>query len=86
MSVRTRPQPTHDPRPASCQARIDLAARRMVDAEYALHAARQAHVDEWAAAAYDRLHEAIAAHTAALIEQSTGVMRTTSTTDTPPVR
>jgi hypothetical protein len=41
---------------------IDEAARRMYDAECALHAARTAHVDEWIAAAADRLHSAIAAH------------------------
>jgi hypothetical protein len=45
---------------------LDAAARRMYDAEVALHAARQAHVDEWVAAAYGRLHDAIEDHTAAL--------------------
>jgi hypothetical protein len=40
------------------------AARRMYDAEVALHIARQTGVDAWISAAYDRLHEAIAAHTA----------------------
>jgi hypothetical protein len=53
----------------------------MFDAENALHTARQAHVDEWASAAYDRLHEAIAAHTAALIEQAGGTIDTTSPDD-----
>ena len=42
------------------------AARRMYDAEVALHIARQTGVDAWISAAYDRLHEAIAAHTAAV--------------------
>jgi hypothetical protein len=42
------------------------AARRLYDAEIALHIARQTGVDAWISAAYDRLHEAIAAHTAAL--------------------
>jgi hypothetical protein len=42
------------------------AARRLYDAEIALHIARQTRVDAWISAAYDRLHEAIAAHTAAV--------------------
>jgi hypothetical protein len=42
------------------------AARRLYDAEIALHIALQTGVDAWISAAYDRLHEAIAAHTAAV--------------------
>ena len=42
------------------------AARRLYDAEVALHIARQTGVDAWISAAYDRLHEAIAAHTTAV--------------------
>ena len=42
------------------------AARRLYDAEVGLHIARQTGVDAWISAAYDRLHEAIAAHTAAV--------------------
>jgi hypothetical protein len=38
----------------------------MYDAETALHAARQTHVDAWIAAAYDHLHAAILEHTAAV--------------------
>ena len=48
------------------ESALDSAARRMYDAEVALHAARQAHVDEWVAAAYGRLHDAILEHAAAL--------------------
>ena len=48
------------------QTLADDAARRLYDAEVALHIARQAGVTAWIAAAYDRLHEAIANHTAAL--------------------
>jgi hypothetical protein len=40
------------------------AATRLYDAEVALHIARQTGVDRWVAAAYDRLHQAIAAHRA----------------------
>lgn len=40
--------------------RVAAAADRMYCAELALHAARQAHVDAWVAAAYDRLHDAVA--------------------------
>ena len=39
--------------------RIAAAADRMYSAECALHAARQAAVDSWVSAAYDRLHDAI---------------------------
>jgi hypothetical protein len=38
------------------------AANALYDAEVALHIARQTHVDEWIAAAADRLHEAILGH------------------------
>ena len=41
---------------------IQVAARRLYDAEFALHVARQAKVDTWIAAAYDRLHEAVVNH------------------------
>jgi hypothetical protein len=41
------------------------AATRLYDAEVALHIARQTGVDRWVAAAYDSLHQAIAAHRAA---------------------
>jgi hypothetical protein len=44
----------------------------MYCAELALHDARQAHVDAWVAAAYDRLHDAVAeylAFTAAAAER-----------------
>lgn len=42
----------------SCEA----AAVRVYEAEVALHHARQTGVDAWVAAAYDKLHDAIAAH------------------------
>lgn len=45
------------------------AASRLYDAEVALHAAHASHVDEWIAAAADRLHEAIQAHLAAVADQ-----------------
>ena len=48
--------------PSACE----LAARRMYDAEVALHYARQSHVDAWVEAAYRRLHDAIVAHSRAL--------------------
>jgi hypothetical protein len=50
----------------TAESRVDIAAHRMYDAEVALHAARQAHMDAWISAAYRRLHEAILEHTAAL--------------------
>jgi hypothetical protein len=42
------------------------AEQRMYDAETALHAARQTQVDAWISAAYDQLHVAIVAHSAAV--------------------
>jgi hypothetical protein len=42
------------------------AARRLAEAECALHAARQSHVDPWIKAAADKLHEAAVAYVAAL--------------------
>jgi hypothetical protein len=44
--------------------------RRLYDAETALHAAHQTHVDAWVSAAYDRLHEAVVAHTQAALSVS----------------
>ncbi len=48
------------------QAAVDDAARHLYDAEAALHIARQAGVGSWISAAYDRLHEAVAGHLAAV--------------------
>lgn len=42
------------------------AARRLAEAECALHAARQSHVDSWIRAASDKLHDAAVAYTAAV--------------------
>jgi hypothetical protein len=44
---------------------VQTAACRLYDAETALHAARQTHVDVWIAAAGDRLHDAVSAYLAA---------------------
>ena len=41
---------------------VEEAARRLYDAEVALHIAHQTAVDEWIAAAADGLHRAIVAH------------------------
>jgi hypothetical protein len=48
----------------------DVAARRLYDAESALHTAREANIDAWIAAAYDKLHAAVEAHRAAVTELS----------------
>jgi hypothetical protein len=45
--------------------RLEEATRRLYDAETALHAARQTHIDAWIAAAGDRLHDAVSAYLAA---------------------
>ena len=46
--------------------RVQMAARRLYDAECALHAAHQTHVDAWINAAGDKLHQAIVEHLAAV--------------------
>jgi hypothetical protein len=51
---------------AQADARVRSAAQHVYDAECALHAARQAHVDAWIAAAADKLHDAIVEHLSAL--------------------
>jgi len=52
--------------PDRLHAAVNAAARRLYDAETALHIARQTGVYAWIGAAYDRLHEAIADHIAAV--------------------
>jgi hypothetical protein len=49
----------------STRDRLAVAAAHMYAAEITLHAARQAGVDSWVVAAYAKLHDAIAEHTAA---------------------
>jgi hypothetical protein len=64
----TTTSPSSDPTaelPAALTEACQQAAEREYDAECALHAARQSHVDPWIAAAADRLHEAVQAHIAA---------------------
>ncbi len=46
------------------------AARQLYDAESVLHTAREAHIDAWIAAAYDKLHAAVESHLAAVAELS----------------
>jgi hypothetical protein len=51
--------------PTSLERRVADAARRLYDAEVALHNAHQTRVDAWISAASDKLHEAIETHLAA---------------------
>jgi hypothetical protein len=51
--------------PGAALDRVRTAAARLYDAECALHIAHQTQVDEWIAAASDRLHDATAEHRAA---------------------
>src|SRR5260370_31495277 len=64
MTVRTAV--TTAPAPDRLQAAVNDAAEHLYDAEAALHIARQTGVGSWISAAYDRLHEAVAGHTAAV--------------------
>lgn len=47
---------------------VERAARRLYDAETALHAAHQTAVDKWIAAAANGLHEAVLAHERAIAD------------------
>jgi hypothetical protein len=51
---------------AQAQDSVHAAAGRLYNAECAFHDARQTHVDAWILAASDRLHCAIATHSAAV--------------------
>lgn len=48
--------------------RVGVAARHLYEADAALHVAIQSGVGAWIAVAYDRLHEAVLEHDAALAE------------------
>jgi hypothetical protein len=48
------------------EQRQQAAAGRLYDAECALHAAHQTHVDAWIAVASEGLHRAVAEHLAAV--------------------
>jgi hypothetical protein len=60
----------HATRSAGSPNRVDVAARRLYDAEVALHIARQTRVDSWIRAAYDHLHLAVVEHVAAVAEHA----------------
>ena len=45
---------------------VQMAACRLYDAECALHAARQSHIDPWIRSAGDKLHEAVVEYLATL--------------------
>jgi hypothetical protein len=57
---------------ADVQRDVEITARRLYDAEVALHIAHQSRVDAWVSAAADRLHEAVEAHKYALAQAATG--------------
>ena len=59
----------HPSRDTTGDDRVDTAACRLYDAEWALHVARQSQVDAWIAVAYQTLHSAVAEHLAAIAEQ-----------------
>lgn len=48
--------------PAVGAAELEVATRRLYNAELALHDAHASGVDAWIAAANDRLHEAVVEH------------------------
>lgn len=68
MAIQTT-GPTVTTLAAPVEDRVAIAARHMYEAEITLHAARQAHIDTWIAAASDKLHQAIVEHLTALGDQ-----------------
>lgn len=56
---------------APAEDRVSVAALHLYEADSALHIARQSGVGAWIAVAYDRLHEAVLEHDAALAERAT---------------
>jgi len=58
----------HPSRDTTDDDRVDAAACRLYDAEWALHVARQSQVDAWIAVAYQTLHIAVAKHLAAIAD------------------
>lgn len=68
----------HDNHNRTASPDVHTAARRLYDAEIALHIARSSGVDAWIAAASDRLHEAVEAHTAVLTAFRAAELRTAS--------
>ena len=65
---------------------INRTAEEVYDAECALHAARQTHVDAWIAAAGDRLHEALVRYLAAIAAAPAGNAPGAATTRPDPAR
>jgi hypothetical protein len=55
---------------STAEDRVRQAARRLFEAELALHDAHQSHVDQWIGAAADRLHEAVINYRFALATSS----------------
>ena len=43
----------------------DIAARKLYEAELAVHDAHQSHIDQWIRATHDRLHTAVVRYVAA---------------------
>ena len=61
---------TTTPNPPA-ENRVDATARHLFEAEVALHIAHQSHVDDWIAAAGDKLHQAIVEYLASIAGQPT---------------
>lgn len=57
---------------APAEDRVGVAALHLYEADFALHIARQSGVAAWITAAYDRLHEAVLEHDAALADKKRG--------------
>jgi hypothetical protein len=74
----TNGNPKVSPATATADAQVDLQACKLYEAECALHTARQAHVDEWIAAAAERLHLVVVAYLAAVAAQKKATQIPTS--------
>ena len=65
MTTKTRPAHTHTSNPGT------NTACHLYDAECALHAAHQSGVEQWIAAAAEKLHQAIVEYLVAIAAQTT---------------
>jgi hypothetical protein len=55
----------------------DAAARKLYEAELAVHDAHQSHIDQWICATHDRLHTAVVRYVAA--QAAVSALRSVST-------
>jgi hypothetical protein len=68
---------TNDQTYLQAVAARDAAARKLYEAELAVHDAHQSHIDQWIRATHDRLHTAVVRYVAA--QDAVSALRPTPT-------